>query len=471
MSGIFNTTMRMPRIRPFFAAVLITAGTTAGLTLMATPALATPISGPVQTLQDPAATSGDLFGSNVAVSGSTAVVGAPGPGSPTSPVYGESWTPGSGTANIYVKGPAGWPTTPTVSLQDPAATQGDGFGGGAHGVAVSGNTIIIGAYGTNGGAGIAYVYVRGPSGWPTSPTVTLQDPATTSGDNFGFSISLSGRTAIIGAPGGEAAYIYHETQAGWPATPTVTLDAPAGGQFGFAVSISRNTAIVGAYGAGTGSSGDAYIYVNDSSGWPTTPTVTLPDPKATANDFFGSYVAVSGDTALISDVGDGGGSSAIGTAYIYLRGSSGWPTTPTVTLQDPAGKQGDLFSASLAVSGNLALVGDGLYSGTDAVYAYVRGPSGWPSTPTTTLQDPQTPPAFPGDGFGQSLSISGASLLIGASRVNDDAGVAYFFCSQLPGAMYLQGWLSCDGETYNQGAHSDLRDTSWYSDWEAFLLF
>jgi hypothetical protein len=388
------------------------------------------------------------------------VIGAPGPGSPTIPVYGNPWTPGSGTADIYVKGPGGWPTTPTVSLQDPAATQGDAFGGGAHGVAVSGKTVIIGAYGTSSGAGAAYVYVRGPGGWPTTPTVTLQDPAAKSGDNFGFSISLSGRTAIIGAPGGEAAYIYHETQAGWPATPTVELDALSGGLFGSAVSISRKTAIVGAYAAGTGRSGEAYVYVKDSSGWPTTPTVTLQDPQATANDVFGNYVAVSGDTALISDVGHGADSSAIGTAYMYVRGPSGWPTTPTVTLLDPAGKAGDAFSASLTVSGNLALVGDGANSTTDAVYAYVRTDSGWPSTPTVTLQDPQTRPAFPGDGFGQSLSISGASLLIGAPRVNDDAGVAYHLCARIPGAMH--GWQPCDPEGHYQGANNKGRGTSWY---------
>ena len=480
MSRRFHTTMGMPRIWRLAATVLIITGTTSGFALMAAPAVSASTVDPTQTLHDPATTSGDLFGTNVAVSESTAVVGSPGPGTPTLPVYGDPWTPGPGTAYIYVKGPWGWPATPAVTLQDPAATKGDGFGGGANSVAVSGNTVIIGAYGTNDGDGAAYVYVRGPGGWPTTPTVTLADPAATAGDNFGIAISLSGRTAIIGAPGGEAAYIYHETQSGWPTTPTITLHAPAAGLFGSAVSISRTTAIIGAYAAGSPSrAGEAYIYVNGPGGWPTTPTVTLQDPQATADDVFGNYVAVSRDTALISDVGDGADNEAVGTAYIYVRGPSGWPTTPTVTLQDPADKAGDAFSASLAISGNVALVGDGGNSATDAVYAYVRGSSGWPSTPSVTLDDPQTPPAFPGDGFGQSLSISGASLLIGGPRVSSDAGVAYFYCTpdQAAGPAITEGWLPCqDGygqDGYGQdgqGTYGGWWDT-FYSGWGSYITF
>ena len=444
-----NWLLRIPRL---IAAIVMMTGAATGLVVVAAPAGEASVTTPVRTVNDPASTSGDLFGTDVAVSGRTAVVGAPGPGSPASPVYGNPWTPGAGSADVYVAGPGGWPATPTVSLHDPAETAGDGFGGGAHGVAVSGRTVIVGAYGTDSGAGAAYIYVRGPAGWPATPTVTLADPAATPGDNFGFSVSLSGRLAIVGTQDGEAAYIYHETSSGWPATPTVTLHAPAGGLFGSAVAISGTTAIVGAYAAGTGRSGIAYAYVEGPSGWPTTPTVTWPDPKATANDVFGNYVSVSGSTALISDVGDGAGPSAVGTAYIYVRGRSGWPAGPTVTLQDPAGKPGDAFSASLAVSGRLAIVGDGGNSATDAVYVYVKDCSGWPSAPTITLPDPQSPPPFPGDGFGAGVGVSGTTVLVGAPRVNDDEGVAYFYLSRW---LEEDSWLPPYGQACYPGAGGD----------------
>jgi hypothetical protein len=77
----------------------------------------------------------DNFGSSIAVSGETAVVGA----------AGDSSLPGA--AYIYVKGADGWATKPTVSLPDPAATDYDFFG---YSAGVSGTAVIIGAEGTNG---------------------------------------------------------------------------------------------------------------------------------------------------------------------------------------------------------------------------------------------------------------------------------------------------------------------------------
>ncbi len=148
------------------------------------PSTPTPNSALLATLHDPAATVGDYFGVSVAVSGTTAVIGAHGTKSH------------AGTAYIYVKGASGWPTTPTRTLQDPAATADDYFG---VSVAVSGTTAIIGAEGTKSNQGAAYIYVKGASGWPTKPTTTLSDPAATSGDYFGAPVVVSGKTAIIGA--------------------------------------------------------------------------------------------------------------------------------------------------------------------------------------------------------------------------------------------------------------------------------
>jgi len=48
--------------------------------------------------------------------------------------------------------------------------------------------------------GAAYIYVKGASSWPTKPTAALADPAAKKGDDFGNSVAVSGRTAVIGAP-------------------------------------------------------------------------------------------------------------------------------------------------------------------------------------------------------------------------------------------------------------------------------
>jgi hypothetical protein len=151
------------------------------------------------TLNDPGGAPFDDFSINaVSVDGTTAVVGAEGTNLAHGAVY------------IYVKGRHGWPTSPTVTLPDPGNSNSDIFG---QSVSVSDDTIVVGAYGANGSQGAAYIYVKGRHGWPKKPTVTLADPATTTGtDYFGQSVAVEPGTAVGGAWGtlGDigAAYIY-----------------------------------------------------------------------------------------------------------------------------------------------------------------------------------------------------------------------------------------------------------------------
>jgi len=137
-------------------------------------------------LQDPAATANDGFGLATAVSGTTVAVSAP------------SYKEAAEAVYLYVKKASGWPSTPTTTLEDPAATANDAFG---WSVALSGNTLVVGASGTESFTGAAYVYTKSTSGWPTTPTVTLSDPGGTAGDQFGHSVSVSGKTIVVGADG------------------------------------------------------------------------------------------------------------------------------------------------------------------------------------------------------------------------------------------------------------------------------
>jgi hypothetical protein len=93
-------------------------------------------------------------------------------------------------------------------LSDPAATSGDVFGGS---VSIQGQTAVVGAPGTDSDTGAAYIYADGASGWPTAPTITMSDPAATSGDDYGF-VAVWKKIAFVGAPGTNSnegmAYIY-----------------------------------------------------------------------------------------------------------------------------------------------------------------------------------------------------------------------------------------------------------------------
>ncbi len=326
----------------------------------------------------------------------------------------------AGAAYIYVRGSSGWPATPTVTLSDPAATSDDGFGST---IAIAGDTIIVGADPTDSDAGAAYIYVRGSSGWPSTPTTTLNDPDNTANDRFGSSVAISGRNIVVGAASTDttdsAAYVYMRATSGWPTTPTVTFDDPVvseGDSFGDSVAVSGKTIVVGRY------SGDAYVYVKGSAGWPTTPTTTLTSPS-TSPSSFGWSVAVAGDTLV---VGEANGDDA--STYVYVEGSSGWPTTPTVTLNDPATESNnDFFGYSVAVAGDTLAIGAPGYKelGPGSAYVYVRGTSGWPSSPTASLT---APASATGDYFGQSVGL-GYGVVVGAPGTNSRAGAAYLFAS------------------------------------------
>ena len=91
-------------------------------------------------------------------------------------------------------------------------------------MAVGNGTVVVGDPVASLEMGAAYVYVRTASGWPTTPTATLADPAAASDDNFGVSVAVSKGIAVVGCPGTSSAagatYIYVKSASAWPTTPT-----------------------------------------------------------------------------------------------------------------------------------------------------------------------------------------------------------------------------------------------------------
>ncbi|HEY1920314.1 MAG TPA: FG-GAP repeat protein [Streptosporangiaceae bacterium] len=246
--------------------------------------------------------------------------------------------------------------TPLATLQDPLANKVDAFG---VSVAISGDTVVIGANGTDGSRGTAYVYRKTAAGWPATPTRTLTDPASDPpGDNFGKSVAISGSTIVVGAPNGYStaphtigdAYVYTMGTPGWFTTPAATLNEPGSTSFGYWTAVSGGTMVIGANpGNGTGI-GNAYIYTEGTSGWPTSPTATLNDPQPTTSNGFGMSVSVAGSDVFV------GAPWSFGRDYAYAMGTAGWPETPTAVLHHPAGTPG--FGYSTDTDGTFVMVGE-----------------------------------------------------------------------------------------------------------------
>ena len=290
----------------------------------------------------------DEFGSAMAVSGATAVIGAP------YKVVGGSYY--NGVAYIFdISNPAS--PIQKAEIADPATvTLGDYF---ARAMAVSGTTALIGAYGKTvsgqAGAGTVYIYDITNLASPVLKA-TITDPGTvTAGDGFGISIAVSGATALIGAWGKNswvgAVYVYDIST---PASPvlkaTITAsDATANDQFGNSIAVSGTTALIGAH---TKNSYSGAVYIFDIT-TPAAPVQKAEIAGTVTNALFGSAIAVSGATAVIgvSDL-----YAAISTAYIYDITNPAAPVQKEV-ITESAAQPGDNFGEFLALSGTTAVIG------------------------------------------------------------------------------------------------------------------
>jgi hypothetical protein len=130
-----------------------------------------------------------------------------------------------------------------------------------------------------------------------------------------------------------------------PSVPVVTLsNGPAANdQFGTSVAISGSRMVVGAYldDIGATDAGSAYVY-DLSSGTPTVPLATLNNPGPAEEDRFGNSVAISGTRVVVGAYLDDTGATDAGSAYVYDL-SSGTPNVPVATLNNPSPAESDFF--------------------------------------------------------------------------------------------------------------------------------
>jgi nucleoside-specific outer membrane channel protein Tsx len=353
---------------------------------------------------------GDLFGRRLAISGGLVVVGAP---------FDDDSGDASGSAYVFERSGGGWIEVAKLTASDGAA--GDRFG---TWVAISGGLVLAGApLDDDDGedSGSAYVF-DGSAGWSEVAKLTASDGAT--GDQFGVSVAISGDLAVVGAlfdddkgDDSGSAYVF-DASTGWSQVAKLAAsDGATGDQFGVAVAISGDLALVGAFVAdGNGeNSGSAYVF-DGSAGWSEVAKLTASD--GAPGDIFGTSVAISGDLALIGAEFDDDNGDASGSAYVFDR-STGWGEVAKLEASD--GAPGDNFGTSVAISGDLALVGAHHHddNGDDSGSAYVFDRSaGWSEVAQLTASDGTAE-----DFFGTSVAISGDLALVGAN-FDDDAGAA-----------------------------------------------
>jgi hypothetical protein len=271
-------------------------------------------------------------------------------------------------------------------------------------------------------------------------------------DRFGYSVSISGDYAIVGAymedhdlTGGKfldkagAAYILKNNSGTWTVVQKlVALDRAEDDEFGFSVAIFGDYAIVGAprktikVGFDLESyAGAAYIFKNTSGTWSQQSKLVSKEPNFA--DEFGYSVAISEDYAIVGTPYDD-----VPSAQIYKRDSTKWFFEQTITSGITG--NGDRFGWSVGVSGNFVIIGEPFdgstapvnYAKSGSAYIFFRGSSGtWKQSAQLNASDKAA-----GDEFGNSVAISGDYAIIGAMLEDNNAtggaslnsaGSAYIF--------------------------------------------
>jgi len=369
------------------------------------------------------------FGYSVAISGDTALVGAP--------LVPNAWGPYAGTAYVFVQSGGTWALAGNLYAWDGLSYAYFGAS-----VALDGDTALVGAHwastGANFGAeGAAYVFVKPGGGWTTTGAYTAKLTASdgVTFEEFGDSVALSGDTALVGAWGDAgkkgAAYVFVKPGGGWASgTETAKLtasDGLANDRLGRSVALSGDTALVGAPydNLGGGFEGSAYVFVKPGGGWAGgTETAKLTASDATASDQLGYTVALSGSVALAGAPGD---DTNTGSAYVFVEPGGGWATgTESAKLTASDGATLDQLGISVALDDDTALLGaNGDDSGKGSAYVFVEPGGGWASGTETVKLTASDGAAS--DYFGASVALSGDTALVGALGDDSEKGSAYFY--------------------------------------------
>ncbi len=323
---------------------------------------------------------GDTFGFSLAVSGTTAVVGAPGHAD-----Y-------AGSAYVFSDSGGSWAQVAELVGSDTVA--GDWFGAA---VAIDGTNVIVGAP-VHAGAGSAYVFTDAGGSWTQASELTGAVP----GGYFGYAVGLSGATAIVGAPADPAhtgnAFVFSGSGAAWSLVATLSGTGTGVHDFGSAVAVDGSTAAVGAWIAKKGA---AYVFSQTGSGWSQAAALTTSDNRIG----FGAAAAVSGSTVVVTAVG---GSGNGGRAYVYTPSGTTWTQSAELA---PAGTEGgDFFgNRSVSISGTTIVVGAPDHGAVGNAFVFTNSGGSWSQVADLANSDGTT-----GDATGSSVAISSVATIAGA---------------------------------------------------------
>ena len=295
----------------------------------------------------------------------------------------------------------------------------------------------------------------------------LKASNTDASDNFGISVAISGDTIVVGSPGEDssatgvngneadnsasyagAAYVFTRSGTTWSQQAYLKAsNTDAGDNFGNSVAIDGDTIVVAAYGEGSAAtgvngneadnsasySGAAYVFTRSGTTW--SQQAYLKASNTDVWDLFGQSVAISGDTIVVGARGEASSATGVngiqtdnsasysGAAYVFTRSDTTW--SQQAYLKASNTDASDYFGAAVAISDDTIIVGangedssgtgvngnqaDNSASFSGAAYVFARSGTTWSQQAYLKASNTDA-----GDVFGQSVAISGDTLVIGA---------------------------------------------------------
>lgn len=343
------------------------------------------------------------FGGAVGISEDTAVVGAQGTASDL-----------DGVAYVFERLNGSWSQQTTLA-PDALDTFDADFP-----VAVSDDTILVGHY----------LYTRTDGSWTLETTLTPDEGSDL--DVVEISAGIDGDTAVVGNPehrrnhGG--AFVFRRSDGGWSHQTTLVPGDERTAGFGDAVSVDGDTIIVGSYADDTPNAtnaGSAYVFTRSEGTWSQQARLTLDDARD--DDWFGSAVSLSGDTAIVGAARDvDPNDEHSGTAYVFDRTDGEWHRQ--ARLDPTYGERDDWFGqygGAVAIAGDTALL-SGLWSptpqipdGVESAYLFSRADGSW--SRTQIIRPPES------GGLLGPVALRDDTALVGSPMGRDEQGIAYVY--------------------------------------------
>ena len=313
--------------------------------------------------------SGDEFGASVAIDGDTIVVGAP---------FDNVTEFDEGSAYVFTRSGSTWTQQEILSAVN--NTEAIQFG---ESVAIEGDTIAVGANVGRLGEnlnGLAFIFQRSGGAWAQQQELTASDGQRL--DGFGSAVALSGNTLVVGAPwypgafqGEGSAYVFERIGGEWSESQKLGSGSGQVDVFGGSLDVEGDTIVVGAASSGVGGSGAVHLFGRSGGSWIEQQEISAPDSAEFGN--FGRSVALRGDTMAVGAPAAENVDRDGGFAYLFERSANNWTEQEQFGASDAGesrrfGSSVGFDAASLAVGATLSTFDGG------AVYVFGNG---GPSTP------------------------------------------------------------------------------------------